>query len=563
MNSSLKTWRRSTAGWALAGILLLAAAVRLYGIGFGLPHPQCRPDEETISRIALGFFSGDLNPHFFNYPTFFMYAVFSLYKVYVFLSSFTGVGTMAAVLSLVNPATGYLLSRGLSAGLGILSVWLLYRLGREAYGREVGLVGACFLCLNLLHVRDSHFGTTDVAMSFFLLGSMFFIVRFLSSGRTGDALLAGAVAGLATTTKYAAVFLVVPMAVAPWVRAGTEGGTTGIVGKCARPLARLIRPVPLWGFGITAVVLFLLGSPYVALDFSKFLHDFTFEAQHLREGHAAVELGRGWWHHARYTLPYTLGWGLFAASVAGLVWAACRRRAVTLVLFLFPVVLYVVAGRGRTVFARYMLPLIPFFCLTAAYFVVEAARGLRRHVRPAILRLFLTVLLVVPSARNVLALDRLLATRDNRLLVQDWLAEHLAPGSTVLQTGAFVFSHVRLPRSLTDMKDAPSPVPFLPETVRLRPGERPDFVLVQRSPLRAHSYVPGHIEVMLEREYVLRETFIAAGPEGWRNWYDQQDDFYLPLRGFAGIERPGPNVFVYERRDRPDRELSPLTPRGG
>ena len=31
--------------------------------------------------------------------------------------------------------------------------------------------------------------------------------------------------------------------------------------------------------------------------------------------------------------------------------------------------------------------------------------------------------------------------------------------------------------------------------------------------------------------------------------YDWQDEFYLPLAGFGGIERPGPNLTIYVRPD--------------
>jgi hypothetical protein len=32
-----------------------------------------------------------------------------------------------------------------------------------------------------------------------------------------------------------------------------------------------------------------------------------------------------------------------------------------------------------------------------------------------------------------------------------------------------------------------------------------------------------------------------------------QDAVFLPLAGFAGVARPGPNIYVYQRRDSPSR----------
>jgi hypothetical protein len=65
--------QRAAATLFVSGVILpVAAAARLWGIRFCLPHPQCRPDEDAISAIAGAFRGGDLNPHVFNYPALLM-----------------------------------------------------------------------------------------------------------------------------------------------------------------------------------------------------------------------------------------------------------------------------------------------------------------------------------------------------------------------------------------------------------------------------------------------------------------------------------------------------------
>ena len=61
---------------ALAAIGVLAAALRLLGITFGLPAVY-NPDEIAIMSRALAFAKGDLNPHNFLYPTFYFYVLFA------------------------------------------------------------------------------------------------------------------------------------------------------------------------------------------------------------------------------------------------------------------------------------------------------------------------------------------------------------------------------------------------------------------------------------------------------------------------------------------------------
>ena len=51
---------------ALALIVTVAAALRFYGIGFGLPYTQARPDETTVIDVALRFLSGIPSPRFYD-----------------------------------------------------------------------------------------------------------------------------------------------------------------------------------------------------------------------------------------------------------------------------------------------------------------------------------------------------------------------------------------------------------------------------------------------------------------------------------------------------------------
>ena len=62
----------------------LCAAVLLLGLWLRWPllEPQWQHiDEQAFIDYPLGFWSGDLNPHFFNYPTLFMYTVAAALQV--------------------------------------------------------------------------------------------------------------------------------------------------------------------------------------------------------------------------------------------------------------------------------------------------------------------------------------------------------------------------------------------------------------------------------------------------------------------------------------------------
>src|SRR5213592_2958432 len=56
-------------------LLLVAFAVRLWGIGWGLPYVD-HPDEPQVADAALGMVRrSDWNPRFFDYPSLYLYAL--------------------------------------------------------------------------------------------------------------------------------------------------------------------------------------------------------------------------------------------------------------------------------------------------------------------------------------------------------------------------------------------------------------------------------------------------------------------------------------------------------
>src|SRR5215467_266005 len=145
-------------------ILTMAATVRLLGITSGLPY-VFYTDEALIVNHAMAFGTGDLNPHDFIYPSLYMYVLFIIYGM-VYLS-----GRLLALFGstddfirffFTDATMFYLTGRLIAACSGVASVWMVYRLGRRAYGSQVGLIAAVILCFSVLHVSQSHYIKTHV-----------------------------------------------------------------------------------------------------------------------------------------------------------------------------------------------------------------------------------------------------------------------------------------------------------------------------------------------------------------------------------------------------------------
>src|SRR5260221_4713334 len=187
---------------ALTGIVILGAALRFFPIWFGLPYAQARPDESVAIEHALGILSGDLNPHFFNWPSVTLYAFAALYKI-------------ASVLHVpLGPYALTLIPRGFVALAGTATILVLARMARDAASRATALVAALFLSVAILHVRDSHFATVDVLTTLLATASLALLIAALRNDSIKLFTLAGLVGGLATSTKYNVALLMVAMAAA-------------------------------------------------------------------------------------------------------------------------------------------------------------------------------------------------------------------------------------------------------------------------------------------------------------------------------------------------------------
>jgi len=541
-------FRRPTFWW-VAGLLGVAAFVRFRGIRFGLPYTQARPDETAIIDPVRVLLSGHL-PHFYDYPWLFLWIVAIAYVGYFLWGAATGTfQSMSAMLASwpVHWEPFFLIPRVISAAAGTLTVLIVFRLGRQVRDDATAIVSALFFALASMHVRGSHFGTTDVVMTGLIVAAVVLLIDAHRTRRRSQFLAAGLVAGLAAATKYNAVLLGVPMLVSHVLNVWD-----------ALPSKRRqawLDPGILY-FSLPFALAFAVGMPFVVLDRAPFL-DAMHELTHaLRVGDVRMDLGNGWLYHLTFSLRYGMGVPLLVAGLAGaglLLWMEPRTG---LLLLSFPIAYYVVAGGIRLLFVRYAMPIVPFLCVTAAYLVCGSAtwiasrtlRSADRGLNPlsAVLTAALAVAIIWPSASDAWKFDRIISATDNRVVVAQWFFDHVPPGNTVLQTGSryglVQFWDRRFPYKEWRW-DGVRQLFILEGTRRFSKTERPDWIIVQDSPLP--STTQSIVKEVMTDGYVRMAEFPAFSPSE-DLLYDQQDAFYVPLAGFDHVVRPGPNFSVYK-----------------
>jgi 4-amino-4-deoxy-L-arabinose transferase-like glycosyltransferase len=518
----------------LAAIVAAAAILRIYPVWFGLPYLNARPDESTSIAHAVEVMRGSFNPHFFHWPslTFYLFGL-ALRAV----SDVMGAVSPDAVLS---DAGRLLVTRTCVALAGTATILVVYDLGRRLVDRATGLAAAAFLTVAVLHVRESHFAMTDVLMTCLVTASLMLLVRALhageaASGRLGQFAAAGLVSGLAASTKYSAAAIVVSMAAiqAVWF---------------VQSPRRAIDPrawAPSVLFLIAFAAGFVVATPYAVLDHATFSADLRFDFTHLSAGHV-VNVGRGWWYHLTRTLPYGVGVLPCLAAAAGIVLTGWRHGVAGIAVVSFAIAFYASIGSGLAVFFRYALPLVPLVCLFAAVGVRYFASSLaaRARLSPGAAMTIVTVVVAAWPAVSSVWFDVVLGRTDSRVLAADWLRARVRPEETMAEAGGLYaeldLSGASFHRWSFDPANGSFGVPD---------GGAPDWLVLAESPLWSYASVPQELRRLAAERYTLQHEVIAAWDDG--AVYDLQDAFFMPVAGFASVERPGPNVRIFRRRDLP------------
>ena len=103
-------------------------------------------------------------------------------------------------------------TRLVSATFSVLTVGLVFLLGRELYGRSAGLLAAFLLAINGYAVSLGRLALLDSTMVFFFTLSMLFLAKWIKSGEPKWGYLLAAGTGVAIMAKVVS-FLVIPIAI--------------------------------------------------------------------------------------------------------------------------------------------------------------------------------------------------------------------------------------------------------------------------------------------------------------------------------------------------------------
>jgi hypothetical protein len=340
--------RSPAAALALAGVVAVALALRWWPGGWTDERAYWRRDETNYFLLVSRFLNGRFDVREFINPTLYAYVVAGagalvggMRRLLGMDASFDLFVARETAVPHVVIGVGRVISILASAG----SVLVVASVGRRLFSDTVGVIAGLLLAIDACAADSAPLCGNESLMV--LLG-LLAIRAAIGGSSLRRRLASGLLLGLATSSKYSAGILAIPIAVAFRRRVGPSA--------------------------LMAAVGFALGSPMALVNFGDFVRGFTTQAGFLHAG-----------YHEEDRLRHELGFvyyvrtfgeahqGVVLASlcaagvVASLTMVALRRDRGHALLLAASLPLYLFLGSGIFNDGRFLLPAIPFLLIHGAW----------------------------------------------------------------------------------------------------------------------------------------------------------------------------------------------------
>lgn len=465
--------------WLLLALIGLSLAIRLWGIHDRLPDTSLginvlddsvveETDRTTIGRSWTMWRGGtkplDLNPHTGGWPALSFYLTLAIQYLYKAWYSYRSGGVSPAEFQQHIAAAGstplFLFARIVGALIGVVTVYLTYRIGAALLGRRVGLMAGLLVATNTLHILISqHVSDPNLLALLFVLLATEPMIRIAAGGGRRDSILGGAMIGLAGACKYVPLVLALPFAVAH--RAGAEARQASAEAKRAggretkedaddrAKRTPFFRNPSLWAGLIAILVAVLVASPFLFLDWKRTLTDIAGQRRALFSdwvGQTVFPFSLP--TYLAVSLPHAMGWPAYLLALFGMV-LLWRQGRLTRILVWIPAMILLVNGMLKSPQERYVLVAVPYLHIGTALTIIRGvewarARSWAAHARlapGAVAFALLAGLSVGWPLPDLLATRRSLSLPDTRHLSRRWIQQNLDPRRpTVLELYGPVFT---------------------------------------------------------------------------------------------------------------------------
>ncbi len=376
-------------------ILIVGLLIRTFGLNWDQGY-HLHPDERMIVMVVEKIsYPDNLNPKFFAYGS------FPIYLLKIIAANLSHLFPLANSYDYLN-----LIGRFVSSIFDVITIYVIYLICRLLTKSEkISLISAIFYATCIFAVQLSHFYAVDTILNCLIYLSLYFALLFYFYTASKYLVFSSIFTGLAFATKVSAFPILFPIILIIFLKPN--------------------KIKHLFLFGLFSFSFLFIGMPYAFLDFKTFYRQIM-EQQAMTKDAYVFPYTLQYVKTTAYLYPlkniFLWGAGPFL-SLASLLFFTKFFRNIKIkgfiFMFIFVFIYFAITGRFAVKFMRYMLPLYPFICLTAALYLKKNKN--------------LFLLFFIPHFFILLAFLSIYFYPNTRLDASLWLKNNLPPNSTILR----------------------------------------------------------------------------------------------------------------------------------
>jgi hypothetical protein len=322
---------------------------------------------------------------------------------------------------------------------GTATVYVIYRVGKDFFNKQTGLLAALFLALTVGSISSSQYVKADIPSAFFIVLSLYFILKIYASGELKHYFMAGIFAGLGMATKYYAAVLVPTIFIAHIL----------FLKKEKLNIARYLINKSSMCAALSFLAAFFIASPYNFLDPFWFENTFLKKIKYLFDtsyalsdpGLAGAHISTEQFvfiksvaHYFSVILDSNSMGEIGIIALLGFALLLVRSSYKNLVLISFPIIFIIIANKTSPFYTepRHLSVIYPFMALFAACFIIYIYDYLTKKNVAKKYFTIIIILLIIPSSYRIIQLDYFLNLPNTRTLAKEWVESNIPAGTKII-----------------------------------------------------------------------------------------------------------------------------------
>lgn len=436
-------------------VLIISFVLNIYGINWGLP--ACWNTDQSVTTSLNMLKNNNLIPEDYLHPSFYYYVLLifivpyliSLYLFYPQFSSFlcsSKVSWNYMAINYPDIATGIFIFARLSSVLfSLITVWLVYRIGKLAHSEKAGVFSALILALTMDFVNWAHIEKSVALVNMLIVASIYYAILFLKEAPRSKMFLTSCfLGGLAVSVKFNGGISFLIIAMVAILSYFFKENKALFRDKCVAFFKMFVPGVAVY------ILTFLLTSPGIILKANKFFIESSVEYKDKflpTNGSVFFKICFGNLIGIADTLtqmfgiPFAL---LIGGGVVYVIFKYCRRSLVFAGFVSIPLVTVGFLILSPRVFSsansKFIAQITPILAIIGGIFTADILNYKCSYRVGKLLKIVILALIFSISFFYCFALDRIFICNDIRYTATKWILENIQYKSDLIVVNQLEYS---------------------------------------------------------------------------------------------------------------------------